>query len=355
MERKLANKIVNESLKIKENEKVLITYESLKCNSFVKELIHEIILKKGIPFVRYQDKEITTYLLENTLENKYESLKEQMKFDVEQFHNFINIKYNINDYEEQNIKDEIRSNISKTTQKYKDIRTNERKWVLLNYPSFMDAYKAKMKYEDYYTYAMKAMLYDFEKEKNKIMELKTMMEKTDKVRITGKDTDLTFSIKNMNIVPCLGSSNIPDGEIFTAPIKTSVNGTITYNTISPYQGEVFENVSLTFENGKIIKATCHGNEKKLKSILDTDEGSRYIGEFAIGFHPLIQYPMGDILYDEKIDGSIHFTPGAAYKEAYNGNDSFVHWDLVLIQREEYGGGCIYFDDKLIRKDGKFTF
>lgn len=355
MEKKLAHKIINESLKIKENEKVLITYESLKCNDFVKYLIQEIVSKKGIPFVRYQDKEISTILLENTLENKYESLKEQMKFDVENFHSFINIKYNVNDYEEKNIKDEIRNNISKVTSKYKDIRTNERKWVLLNYPSFMDAYKAKMKYSDYYDYAMKAMLYDFKEEKTKIMELKRLMEKTDKVRITGKDTDITFSIKNMNIVPCLGSSNIPDGEIFTAPIKTSVNGKITYNTISPYQGEVFENVSLTFKDGKIIEATANKNEEKLNKILDTDEGSRYIGEFAIGFHPLVKEPMGDILYDEKIDGSIHFTPGAAYKEAYNGNDSFVHWDLVLIQREEYGGGSIFFDDKLIRKNGKFTF
>ena len=355
MEKELAVKIVNKSLKIEEDEKVLITYESLKCNSFVKELIEEIILRKGIPFVRYQDKEINTFLLENTLENKYESLKEQMKFDVENFNCFINIKYNINNYEEKNIKDDIRNNISKATKKYMDIRTNKRKWVLLNYPSFMDAYKAKMKYTDYYEYAMKAMLYNFNKEETKIMELKQLMEKTDKVRITGKDTDISFSIKGIDIIPCLGTSNIPDGEIFTAPIKTSVNGKITYNTISPYQGEVFKDVSLTFKDGKIIEATCEGNEKKLNQILDTDEGSRYIGEFAIGFHPLIKNAMGDILYDEKIDGSIHFTPGAAYKEAYNGNDSLIHWDLVLIQREEYGGGCIYFDDKKIKKDGKFIF
>jgi aminopeptidase len=179
------------------------------------------------------------------------------------------------------------------------------------------------------------------------------MNRTDKVRLTGENTDLTFSIKDIPAVKCAGEMNIPDGEVYTAPVRDSVNGTISYNTPSNYQGFTFENVSLTFKNGKIVEATANDTER-INGIFDTDEGARFVGEFAIGVNPYIQHPMQDILFDEKIDGSFHFTPGECYEDAYNGNKSNIHWDMVMIQRPEYGGGEIYFDDVLIRKDGLFV-
>ena len=211
-----------------------------------------------------------------------------------------------------------------------------------------------MPYDEYKDYAIKAMNFDYSIMEKDILPLKKLMEKTDKVRIVSPSTDISFSIKNMPIIPCCGTSNIPDGEIFTAPIKTSVNGQITYNTPSPYQNNIYNNVSLTFKEGKIVEATCDGDNEALNSIFDTDNGSRYVGEFSLGLNPLIIKPMGDILYDEKIIGSIHFTPGKCYDDAPNGNDSAIHWDMVLIQTKEYGGGELYFDDVLIRKDGKFV-
>jgi len=180
------------------------------------------------------------------------------------------------------------------------------------------------------------------------------MERTDKVRLLAPGTDLRFSIKGIPAIPCAGEYNIPDGEIFTAPLKGSVNGTITYNTPSPQSGTVFTHVSLTFEDGKIVGATADQEPDLLKSVFDTDEGARYVGEFAIGVNPRVTQPMGDILFDEKIAGSIHFTPGRCYAEAPNGNNSAIHWDLVLIQTPAFGGGEIWFDDVLIRKDGRFV-
>ena len=185
-------------------------------------------------------------------------------------------------------------------------------------------------------------------------KLFALMEATDKVHITSPGTDLTFSLKDIPCVKCDGERNIPDGEVYTAPVRDSVNGTIRYNTPSLYQGAVYNNIQLTFEKGKIVKATCDGDNKKLNEIFDTDEGARYVGEFAIGVNPFILHPMRDTLFDEKIAGSFHFTPGQCYDEAPNGNDSSIHWDLVLIQRPEYGGGEISFDGKVIRKDGVFT-
>ena len=173
------------------------------------------------------------------------------------------------------------------------------------------------------------------------------------MRITGPGTDLSFSIKGIPAIPCCGDCNVPDGEVYTAPVKDSINGTITYNAPSIYHGVPFDGVRFRFENGKIVEAHCNGNEAALHKILDSDAGARYIGEFALGLNPHILHPMRDILFDEKIAGSFHLTPGQAYDEAPNGNHSAVHWDLVCIQRPEYGGGEIWFDDTLIRKDGRF--
>jgi aminopeptidase len=174
------------------------------------------------------------------------------------------------------------------------------------------------------------------------------MEATDRVRITGHgDTDLSFSIKDIPVVPCTGSHNIPDGECFTAPVRDSVNGIIHFNTPTIYNGLSFDNVRLEFRNGKVVDATAEQNSEQLQSIFDTDDGARYVGEFAIGFHPLITKPM-------KIAGSLHFTPGRAYEDADNGNRSEIHWDLVLIQRPDWGGGELHFDDELVRRDGLFV-
>ena len=179
------------------------------------------------------------------------------------------------------------------------------------------------------------------------------MNNTDKVRIIGKDTDLNFRIKGVKAEKYIGNFNLPDGEVATAPIKNSVNGYITYNTETKYNGQIFNNIRFEFEDGKIVKATSNNNEA-LNKILDTDEGARYIGEFAIGLNPYITKVSSDTLFDEKICGSFHFTPGDALPESDNGNRSAVHWDIVNIQTVEYGGGEIWFDDVLIRKDGKFV-
>ncbi len=352
--KKLSKTIVNYSLEIKEKDRVLITTQTTEPNILVKQLIKDIVSKRGIPTVKIIDPEISALLSELTNDSKIEQLKISKQFEIDNYDCFINIRYSTNDFENNNVDPEVRQKVGKATIKIDQVRINERRWVLLNYPSRLDAYKANMKTSDFYDYALDAMTFDYSKLYDDIKPLKELMEKTKNVRIVGPNTDLTFSIEGMPAIPCCGKCNIPDGEIYTAPIKDSVNGIITYNAKSPYQGYVFENVSLKFKNGKIIEAKSSSNNEKLNDIFNVDEGARYVGEFAIGLNPLIEDPMGDILFDEKIVGSIHFTPGQAYQDAYNGNDSSIHWDLVLIQREEYGGGELYFDHTLIRKDGIFV-
>lgn len=229
------------------------------------------------------------------------------------------------------------------------------KWVILRVPTENFAQAAKMStdaFEEFYFDVCTGV--DWKKASKAMDALVKLMNKTDSVHIKGKGTDLTFSIKGISAIKCDGLRNMPDLEVFTAPVKKSVNGVLQYNTPSTQRGFTFENVRFEFKEGKIINATSN-DTKRLNQLLDTDKGSRYIGEFALGLHPLIKQPMDDILFDEKINGSFHFTPGNAYEnEADNGNRSALHWDLVCIQRPEYGGGEIYFDGKLIRKNGLFV-
>jgi aminopeptidase len=234
-----------------------------------------------------------------------------------------------------------------------DYRVNHTKWVVLRYPNYSMAQLANTSLEAFEDLYFDVCTLDYQKMSAAMDPLVALMNKTDKVQIKGPGTDLTFSIKDIGTVKCDGERNIPDGEIYTAPVKESMNGVISYNTPSEEQGFTFENIVFEVKNGKIIKATAN-NEKRIHELLDTDDGARYFGEFAIGVNPYILNPMKDTLFDEKIAGSFHLTPGASYEDSFNGNKSAVHWDLVMIQRPEYGGGEIWFDGVLIRKDGLFV-
>ncbi|MFV0274884.1 MAG: aminopeptidase [Bacilli bacterium] len=351
---KLADIIVDYSIKVQKNECVLIQTYGDAPIEFVRILLKKIINKGAAANVREINSEFQSIILENAIEKTYELSKSFTKYIVENFDSFIQIRNYSNTFESKNIPTENHTKLGKITEKYNDIKINKRKWVLLDYPNTLGAYKSGMTNEEFFDYTINAMNYDYNKMSKDILPLKKLMEKTDKVRIVSPDTDLTFSIKGINVVECVGTCNLPDGEIFTAPIKKSVNGKIKYNIESNQRGMNFNDVTLEFKDGKIINATCTESNEKLNEIFDTDEGSRYVGEFAIGFNPLVTKPMNNILYDEKINGSIHFTPGKCYDEASNGNKSSIHWDLVLVQTKEYGGGEIYFDDVLIRKDGKFV-
>ena len=235
-------------------------------------------------------------------------------------------------------------------------RVNNTKWCVLRWPSSSMAQLAQISTPEFEDFYFNVCTLDYGRMLTAAEALASRMSKVDQVHIQGPgETDLRFSIKDIPVIPCCGDKNIPDGETFTAPVKDSVEGVIHYNTPTIYNGMSFENIRLTFKKGQIVECSCDGgDDAELEKIFDTDPGARYVGEFAIGFNPYILEPMKDILFDEKIAGSFHFTPGQAYDEASNGNSSDIHWDLVCIQRPDYGGGTISFDGEIIRKDGRFV-
>jgi aminopeptidase len=266
----------------------------------------------------------------------------------------VNIRGAENDQELNSVEAARLQMVSKAGEAVQQTIINERQWVLFYWPTPGQAQKAGLSTEDYTDFVLDVSLVDYEKLYAAEQSLAARMEQADLVRITGPGTDLTFSTKDLPAVCCYGRRNMPDGEVYTAPVRDSVNGTITYNVASNYWGKTFPNIRLTFANGRIVEAVCDGDNAALNKIFDADEGARYIGEFSCGVNPLIREPMGSTLFDEKIAGSLHFTPGNAYAKADNGNRSAVHWDLILIQRPEHGGGEIWFDGELIRKDGQFV-
>jgi aminopeptidase len=236
---------------------------------------------------------------------------------------------------------------------HSDERCSRTRWVVLRWPSAAFAQAAGMSTEQFEEFYFRVCCFDYARLERAVEPLVERMLRARTIRLVGPGTDLTLDKGETNVVPCTGRRNIPDGECFTAPRREGVNGTIAFNTVSVYQGKTFEQIRLTLKDGKIVEATA-SDTQALNEILDADEGARYVGEFSLGFHPHILHPMRDTLFDEKIAGSIHFTPGSAYEVADNGNRSEVHWDMVLIQRPEYGGGEIWFDGELVRRDGLFV-
>ena len=349
----LAKNLINYSCRLQKGEKVLISSGGFNDMPLVKALIKEAYKVGAIPFVDIHHNSIQREILLNTTKEQLDFMAEIDAKKMEGMDAYIGIGAQDNSSELADVpSDNMKLYEKLYSQKvHTEIRLNK-KWVILRYPTPNMAQSAGTSLEAFEDFYFKVCNLDYSKMSKAMDNLVSLMNKTDRVRIVGKDTDLNFSIKDIPAIKCAGEMNIPDGEVYTAPVKDSVNGYITYNTPSEYQGFTYQNVRLEFENGKIIKATANDTER-INKVFDSDEGARYIGEFAIGVNPYVLKPMNNILFDEKIMGSMHFTPGNAYDDADNGNRSSVHWDLVLIQTKEYDGGEIYFDDVLIRKDGLF--
>ena len=351
---KLAKNLVNYSCKVQKGEKVLIECVGSSGIPLTRALIKEIYKTGGVPYTDLRDNSIMRELLKENTAEQLEFLAKYELVRMKEMDAFMGIRAGDNVSEMSDIAPEKMAAYMKYFVKaVNEERINNTRWVVIRYPNSSMAQLANTSTEAFEDFYFNVCNLDYGKMSKAMDNLVKLMNKTDKVHITGKDIDLTFSIKDISARKCDGEFNIPDGEVFTAPVRNSVNGRLAYNCPAVYQGIAYENISLHFKNGKIIEATASDTER-INKVFDTDEGARYIGEFSIGVNPYITSPMKDALFDEKIMGSFHFTPGKCYKEASNGNDSAIHWDLVCIQTPEYGGGEIYFDDILIRKDGRFV-
>ena len=350
---KLADLLVCHSTQVQPGESVLIETFDIP-EEMIIALVRAVRRAEGIPLVSSKATRVQRELIRAGDEEGTKRIADYEAYRMKHVHAYIGLRGSRNIAEMSDIETEV-------VRVYEDhwlkpvhfnLRVSRTKWVVLRWPTPSMAQQARMSTEAFEDFYFNVCTLDYAKMEGAIAPLKDRMAQIDEVRILGNGTDLSFSTKGIPTVPCAGRRNVPDGECFTAPVRASVNGSIRFNTPTLYHGFEFNDIHLRFEHGKIVEARSN-DTKRLNDILDTDDGARYVGEFALGFNPHIQVPMLDILFDEKIAGSFHLTPGQAYEEADNGNRSSVHWDMVMIQTPPYGGGEIYFDGTLIRKDGRF--
>ncbi|RJP42453.1 MAG: aminopeptidase [Phycisphaerales bacterium] len=351
---KLADVLIGYSTAMKEGEKILIEAIDIP-HEMTCELVRRARAAGAHPLVTLKANRVQRALMKDATEPQFELMADVEALRMSNVQAYIGMRGSSNIAELSDVATDKHKIYQNTVWKrvHQQIRVPKTRWVVLRWPHPSMAQQAGMSTEGFEDFYFQVCTMDYARMAKAMQPLKERTQKADRVHIKGPGTDLRFSIKGINAIACDGKLNIPDGEVFSCPVKTSVNGHVSFNARTLYQGVVHDGVRLEFSEGKCVKATST-NTEHLNAVLDTDEGARYIGEFAIGFHPHITRPMLDILFDEKIAGSFHFTPGQAYEEANNGNKSAVHWDMVCIQTPECGGGEIWFDDELIRKDGLFV-
>ena len=350
----LANLLLDHSCELQEGETILIEAIDLPEPDLICALV-EGAAKRGVtPLVEMKNQRVQRSLLSNATEEGMKLAGSLERARMEKVQAYVGVRGAANASQMKGVPAERMDLYQEHWLRLvNDYRVPKTKWVVLRYPTDSFAQAADMPTRDFEDFYFDVCTADYAAMREAQQPLVKRMEAADKVHIKGPRTDLEFSIKGIPVIPCSGERNIPDGEVFTAPVRDSINGTISFNTPSRYQGTVFNDICFTFKEGKIVEATSSDTER-INTLLDSDEGARYCGEWSLGTNNRVKHPMLDTLFDEKIGGSFHLTPGNAYEEADNGNRSRIHWDLVLIQREDYGGGEIYFDGELVRKDGVFV-
>ena len=347
----LARVLTGHSTKLKAGERVLFDVSDTP-EEFVIAMIRAARAAKADPFVVMHSGRISRELALGATGSQAATMAEIDLARLKKVQAYIAVRGSQNISEMSDVPQAKMALLSEKLRPALDYRINKTRWVVLRWPTPSMAQQAQMSTEAFAEFFFRVCTLDYGAMIPGMKALKSLMDRTDRVEITGPGTDLRFSIKGIGSVICGGEHNIPDGEVFSCPVKDSVEGYVTFNAPTLNRGISFDQVRLEFSKGKIVKATAN-HTKALNEILDTDAGARFIGEFSLGFNPHILHPMRDILFDEKIAGSFHFTPGQAYEVAGNGNKSAIHWDMVCIQRKDYGGGEVWFDGKLIRKDGLF--
>lgn len=349
---KLAKLLVGHSTKLKPGEKVLIDSYDIPAEMTIA-LIRAVRAAKAVPFVQTHIARVAREMAVAATEPQYDAIAAHELARMRAMDAYIAVRGSDNISEMSDIPSDRMKLVSKKMKPVLDHRVKKTRWCVLRWPTPSMAQQAGMSTGQFEDFFFDVCTLDYAKMVPGMKALKALMDRTDLVEIKGPGTDLRFSKKGIPAIVCGGRHNIPDGEVFSCPVRDSVQGHVSFNAPTIYQGTGFDNIRLEFRDGRIVKATGNNNVK-LNKILDSDDGARHIGEFSLAFNPHILHPMRDILFDEKISGSFHFTPGQAYEEADNGNRSQIHWDMVCIQRRDYGGGTIHFDGKLIRKDGLFV-
>lgn len=346
---KLADILVNYSVKVKKGDTVLIRGDELG-KPLLLEVYRKVVEAGGNPLLSISFDEMNKIFYDHASKAQLSHTSKIKLYEAKNCDAVIIVHAPANSKALSAVDPAKMTMRSRANKPISEIIVNKKKWVLTNYPTQALAQDAEMSIDEYEEFLFGATNLDWAKVEKEQERIKKVIDKGNTIRIVGKDTDLTFSIKGRKGIKCCGNSNMPDGEIFYAPVENSANGHIFYDFPAIHNGKEVSGIRLGFEKGKVVKATAEKNEEYLFAMLDTDKGARYIGEFGIGTNYGIKRFTRDILFDEKIGGTIHLAVGRSYEESGGKNDSAIHWDMIKDLRH---GGAIYLDGKRIQENGKF--
>ena len=359
---KYAKVLVEYSTNVQSGDLTVIKTDNSQSAPLINAIYKEVLKRGGNPVIRCGIDGITETFFKNASDEQLAFVDEMTKMEYETAKNFISISAPSNVKQLARISPEKQAKRSSATRQLSESlmarsAKGEANWVIADFPTQALAQEARMSLEDYTQFIINSCYLDTENPVDKWKEIeKEQQTKTDylntttKIRFVGEKTDITFSTKGRKWINCCGLNNFPDGEIFTSPVENSANGQIYFDFPAIYRGNEVNKILLTLENGKVVDYKVEQGEDFFVAMINQDEGARFVGEIAIGTNDRIQEITGNILFDEKIGGSIHMALGASYPETGGKNISGLHWDLIKNMKN---GGQIYADDKLIYENGKF--
>ena len=359
---KYASVLVDYSVDVQKGDLVEIRATSIYAKDLVRAVYKRVLQRGGHPIVRTAFEDMSDIFIKLASDEQLDFVDPIVKLEYERIDKMISIGAPMN------TKNMARADLDKVARRGKALKPlsellmkrsaeGSAKWVIADVPTHALAQEAGMSLEEYTEFLFKSCYLDLDDPVAKLKELDEKQTKwadylngIKKLHITGEKTDITFNVEGRKWISCSGLNNYPDGEVFTSPVEDGINGEIYFDYPQNYRGNSAHGVHLWIENGKVVKATAEKGEEFLNAMLDMDEGSRGIGEIAVGTNDMIQEITGNILFDEKIGGAIHMACGASYPETGGKNVSGLHWDLIKNMKN---GGKIFADDKLIYENGKF--
>jgi len=359
---KYAKVLVDYSVDVQKGDLVSIRAESIEAKDLVRAVYKRVIEKGGHALVRTPIADLNGIFMKNATDEQLDYVDPITKFEYETVDKFISIGAPLN------TKSMARANLEKLSRRGKATKVlsetlmkrsaeGTAKWVIADVPTNALAQEAKMSLDEYSEFLFNSCYLNLEDPVKKLKELDkkqtawaNYLNEIKEIHITGEKTDIMFKVEGRKWISCSGMNNYPDGEVFTSPVEDGINGHIYFDYPQNYRGNSAQGVYLEIENGKVVNAKAEQGEEFLNAMLNMDDGSRGIGEIAIGTNDEIQEITGNILFDEKIGGAIHMAVGASYPETGGKNVSGLHWDLIKNMKN---GGKIFADGNLIYENGKF--
>jgi aminopeptidase len=348
----LAAILVNYSTNVRQGEKVLITMMETETLPLTRAVYAEVVKAGGLPYVEFQSAYLERDLMRFGNPEQLLAAPEAQTHAMEWADVYIGLRGARNPFEFTGI-DEYRLAAHKRAMGIVSaLRNDSTRWVLVRVPNESFAQQAGTSLDEMLEFFFSATLRDWQAEAERYNQIQAVFQAAESVRVVGKETDLSFSTRGRIYETADGHLNMPDGEIFTAPVDDSAEGVITFEFPGVYAGQLVEGISLEFSKGQVTKATARTNQGLLEKLLKMDPGASRIGEFGVGVNFGIDRFSYDILYDEKIGGTIHIALGRAYSECGGINKSALHWDLIKDLRQQ---GEVYLDGQKVLENGKFLF